>query len=100
MIDDASNKRLTTIEQVLQTMVGILQVQGAKLDAILEAATAPAGPSQTTELLKQIVVSQEQTIEALQDLPANLAVAIRHEMDLEDENEPDMEPAGPGGFDS
>jgi len=100
MIDEASNKRLTIIEQILQTVVGILQVQGAKLDAILEAATAPAGPSQTTELLKQIVVSQEQTIEALQDLPANLAVAIRHEMDLEDENEPDMEPAGPGGFDS
>lgn len=92
------DKRITIIEQTLHVMVGILEIHGAKLDAILEAATAKSGPSETAELLKEIVSAQAQTNELLQDLPTNIAVMFRDELERDDDGEPEMEPADRTSF--
>lgn len=96
------DKRLTTIEQTLHIVVGLLEIHGAKLDAILEAATAKSGPSETTELLKGIASAQAQTNELLQDLPTNIAVMFRDELERgesDEELELEMEPAERADFD-
>jgi len=95
----SDDKRLTTIEQTLHIVVGLLEIHGAKLDAILEAATAKSGPSETTELLKEIASAQAQTNELLQDLPTNIAVMFRDELEREDGDELDLEPAEGVSFD-
>ena len=79
-------------------MVGLLEIHGAKLDAILEAATAESGPSETAELLKEIASAQAQTNELLQDLPANIAVMFHDELEREEDDEPEMEPAKGANF--
>lgn len=96
----SDGKRIAIIEQTLHVVVGLLEIHGAKLDAILEAATAKPGPSETTELLKEIVSAQAQTNELLQDLPTNIAVMFRDEMEREeDDGELELESAKGANFD-
>ena len=96
----SDEKRLTQIEQTLHIVVGLLEIHGAKLDAILEAATGEKGPSETAQLLKEIVSTQAETNELLQDLPTNIAVMFREEMEREDDGEPEMEAAEGADFTS
>ena len=96
----SDGKRIAIIEQTLHVVVGLLEIHGAKLDAILEAATAKSGPSETTELLKEIVFAQAQTNELLQDLPTNIAVMFRDELERdEDDDELELESAKGANFD-
>ena len=94
----SDEKRLATIEQTLHVVVGLLEIHGAKLNAILEAATAEKGPSETALLLKAIASAQAETNELLQDLPTNIAVMFREELEREDDD-PEMEPAERADFD-
>ena len=96
----SDGKRIAIIEQTLHIVVGLLEIHGAKLDAILEAATVKPGPSETTELLKEIVFAQAQTNELLQDLPTNIAVMFRDELERdEDDDELELESAKGANFD-
>ena len=95
----SDEKRLATIEQTLHVVVGLLEIHGAKLDAILEAATRESGPSETANLLKVIVSAQAETNELLQDLPTNIAVMFREELEREEDGEPEMEAAEGADFD-
>ena len=94
----SDERRLTQIEQTLHIVVGLLEIHGAKLDAILEAATVEKGPSETANLLKAIASAQAETNELLQDLPTNIAVMFREESEREDD-EPAMEAAEGADFD-
>lgn len=95
---DASMDVLTRVEArqlaheaVMRTILEVLQMQGEKLDAILQAATIDPGPSPVAEALQQISLGLRAQTELLERLPEALASVIREEMavDLDDvETEP------------
>lgn len=92
--------RLNEIEQTMRVVIEILRIMGEKLDAILGAATTEPGPSETTRLLAKMVEAQERTTDLLEDLPANIGVIFRSELELFDAgSEDDPAPTRPAEFD-
>lgn len=84
-------QRIATLELVMQRMIGILEIHGHKLDAILDAATAESGPSETGDLLRQIVTALEEQTETLALMPQVLGQVIRRELTDMDGEEMEME---------
>ena len=67
----------------LKAILDILQVQGEKLDAIMEAATREAGPSPIVKALENIGANMHQTTRTLEELPQRLAAVIADEIAME-----------------
>ena len=90
-------QRQAAYEVVAHRLLGILDVHNEKLDAILQAATVEPGPSPTTEVLQQILVTLREQTALLEALPAAIGETILDEMQRE-LDDVEMEPAE-GAFD-
>ena len=93
--------RQSVHEQVAHRVVDMLAIHNEKLDAILAAATQEPGPSPVLSVLAEILESLRQQETLLAELPGILAMTMRDELQRElDAEDPEMEPAGRGFFDT
>ena len=83
----------------LRSILDVQEVHGAKLDAIMEAATVEAGPSPLTEALERIATNMRQNTRILEELPEKLAAMIADEIAVEIDAAT-FEPAAAEGYDS
>ncbi len=67
----------------LRSILDVQEVQGAKLDAIMEAATVEAGPSPLSKALESIAANMRQNTRMLEELPEKLAAMIADEIAIE-----------------
>ena len=68
-------------------ILGCLQVQNEKLDAILAAAAPPTGPSPTQQALAELLAAVQAQTAAVEALPAALVEAMREDAEAEMDDE-------------
>lgn len=84
-------------EEVARHILICLEVHNTKLDAILEAAQPPPGPSPTMLALEQVVLALKDQTAAVHALPSALIKAMREDA-LAELGDEAMEPDGAGAW--
>ena len=82
----------------LRSILDVQEIHGAKLDAIMEAATVEAGPSPVATALESLAANMRQNTRTLEELPEKLAAMIADEIAVEIDAAT-FEPAAPEGHD-